>query len=77
MSARPVSVHEAKTQLSKLLVRVTAGETIVIARSGQPIARLVPIERPAKPRTPGNDDVVLGEGYEKLPRAVRRAFGMK
>lgn len=77
MAARAVSVHEAKTHLSKLLVRVTAGETIVIARAGQPVARLVPVERPAKPRVPGNDDVVLGRDFEDLPRGVRRAFGMK
>jgi prevent-host-death family protein len=38
-----VGVHEAKTHLSKLLKRVAAGEEIVIARSGKPIARLVPV----------------------------------
>ena len=38
-----VNIHEAKTHLSRLLRRVAAGEEIVIARSGQPIARLVPI----------------------------------
>lgn len=37
-----VNVHEAKTNLSKLLARVEAGEEIVIARAGQPIAKLVP-----------------------------------
>lgn len=36
-----VNVHEAKTHLSRLLVRVEAGEEIVIARSGKPVARLV------------------------------------
>ncbi len=36
-----VDVHEAKTHLSRLLVRVEAGEEIVIARSGRPVARLV------------------------------------
>jgi len=40
-----VSVHEAKTHLSALLARVEAGETIVIARGGKPVARLVPLER--------------------------------
>ena len=37
-----VGVHEAKTHLSKLLRRVAAGEEIVIARGGKPVARLVP-----------------------------------
>lgn len=43
-----VNVHEAKTHFSRLLQRVAAGEEIVIARGGQPVARLVPIERPAR-----------------------------
>ena len=38
-----VNVHEAKTQLSRLLARVAAGEEITIARAGQPFARLVPL----------------------------------
>jgi len=38
-----VNVHEAKTHLSRLLRRVLSGEEIVIARSGVPVARLVPI----------------------------------
>lgn len=38
-----VGVHEAKTHLSQLLRRVAAGEEIVIAKGGKPIARLVPI----------------------------------
>lgn len=45
-------MHEAKTQLSRLLARAHAGEEIVIARNGEPYARLVPLEAP-RPRTPG------------------------
>lgn len=37
-----VNVHEAKTSLSKLLVQVESGEHVVIARSGTPVADLVP-----------------------------------
>ena len=36
-----VNVHEAKTQLSRLLAQVEAGEDVVIARRGEPVARLV------------------------------------
>ncbi len=36
-----VNVHEAKSQLSKLLEAVEAGQEVVIARSGKPVARLV------------------------------------
>lgn len=41
-----VNIHEAKTHLSRLLEKVLAGEDVVIAKSGQPIARLVPIRAP-------------------------------
>ncbi len=39
---RVVNIHEAKTHLSKLLEKVAAGEEIVIAKAGKPVARLVP-----------------------------------
>jgi prevent-host-death family protein len=48
-----VNVHQAKTHLSRLLLRVESGEEIVIARGGKPIARLVPIRRAAATRRPG------------------------
>jgi prevent-host-death family protein len=41
-----VNVHDAKTNLSKLLARVEAGEEITIARAGKPVARLVRVTRP-------------------------------
>jgi prevent-host-death family protein len=40
-----VNVHEAKTQLSRLLELVEDGETVIIARHGQPVAELVPARR--------------------------------
>jgi prevent-host-death family protein len=45
---RTVNVHEAKTHLSKLLERVEAGEEVIIARAGHPVARLIPFARPGK-----------------------------
>ena len=49
-----VGVHEAKTHLSQLLKRVAAGEEIIIARSGKPVARLVP-EAGSRRRQLGRD----------------------
>lgn len=40
-----VNIHEAKTHLSRLLERVRAGETIIIAKAGEPLAELRPIPR--------------------------------
>jgi len=49
----PVNIHQAKTQLSRLLQVVEQGEEVVIARAGVPIARLVgwkaPVQRVAAP----------------------------
>ena len=53
MAEPSVNVHEAKTHLSRLLVRVEAGEEVVIARAGRPVARLVPYRRLSEPRIPG------------------------
>ena len=50
-----VNIHEAKTHLSRLLVRVAAGEEIVIAKAGKAVARLVPVQ-------PIRKDRVLGTG---------------
>jgi prevent-host-death family protein len=43
-----VNVHEAKTQLSKLLELVENGETVTIARHGKPVAQLVASPKPEK-----------------------------
>ncbi len=40
---KQVNVHEAKTHLSKLLDEVAAGEEIILAKAGKPVARIVPI----------------------------------
>ena len=52
MTLQTVNVHEAKTQLSKLLEAVQSGHEVVIAKSGTPIARLVPYTPPKRKITP-------------------------
>jgi len=48
-----VNIHDAKTHLSRLVERVEAGEEIVIARGGKPVARLVPLGLRTRPRQLG------------------------
>jgi prevent-host-death family protein len=49
-----VTIHKAKTELSKLIARVEKGEEIIIARGDKPVAKLAPISQPDKrPRIPG------------------------
>jgi prevent-host-death family protein len=48
-----VTIHHAKTNLSKLIARAEAGEEIVIARGSQPVVRLAPVENKKRKREPG------------------------
>jgi prevent-host-death family protein len=52
MMGEPISIHAAKTHLSRLIARVEAGEEIVIARGRKPVVKLVPIA-PKPKRVPG------------------------
>lgn len=62
-----VNIQDAKTGLSKLLRRAEAGEDVVIARNGVPIARLVPVSEPA-PRPVGFvEGTVTDEFFRPLP----------
>lgn len=45
---KQINLYEAKTQLSKLVDRAAKGESFVIAKSGTPVARLVPLSEPAQ-----------------------------
>lgn len=47
-----VTIHQAKTQLSKLIARAEAGEEIVIARGKDPVVRLQPVETKKRQRPP-------------------------
>ena len=59
-----VNVHEAKTHLSRLLARVEAGDEVVIARRGRPIARISRIEQPRQRREPGHDRIVIHPDFD-------------
>lgn len=61
-----VNTREATTQLSKLLVHVQAGEEVLIAKAGKPIARLVEIHEAATCRTSGSarDLVPIADDFD-------------
>ena len=50
---RTINIHEAKTHLSRLVDEVSAGEELIIAKAGKPLARLVPIKLARPVRKPG------------------------
>ena len=73
-----VDVHEAKTHLERLLERAEQGETIIIARAGRPIARLVTYEGDEPPRRGGQWKglVRMGEDFDApLPPDIAESFG--
>ena len=72
-----VSLYEAKTHLSRLVDRASAGEEIIIAKSGRPRARLVPMEEARPLRVPGKGRGRwnLGKCFdEPLPDAILADF---
>jgi prevent-host-death family protein len=74
---KQVNIHEAKTELSKLVERVEAGEEIVIARAGKPAAKLVPVTQSRGRRRLGLLDGkfrVPDNFNAPLPESVIRAF---
>ena len=65
----PISIHVAKTHLSRLIARVEAGEEIVIARGRKPVAKLVPVApRPKRVFGALRGKISIGpEFFEPLP----------
>jgi prevent-host-death family protein len=73
-----VGMHEAKTKLSQLVERAEAGEDIVIARNGTPVARLVALPRTATLRSvrgAWRGRVRLEDDFDELPDDIAEAFG--
>jgi prevent-host-death family protein len=71
-----VNIHEAKTHLSRLVERVEAGEEIVLARAGRPVARLVPYRKLAAERKPGlwKGKVRILPGFDTADEDIAREF---
>lgn len=73
---KSVNIADAKARLPELVQRAARGEEIIIARNGEPQARLVPLS-PAKPRVPGRGAgqwEMAGDFNEPLPDELLAAF---
>lgn len=67
----PITVHHAKTQLSKLIEQACRGEEVIIARGRTPVVRLVPVGEISGKRQPGALRGKLHVGpdfFDPLPR---------
>ncbi len=72
-----INVHEAKTNFSKLLQRVAAGEEITIAKAGIPVAKLVPVQPATQKRKLGIDEgkIYIADDFDApLPDDILAAF---
>ncbi len=73
-----VNVHEAKTQFSRLLDQAHAGQEIILAKSGKPYARLVPLAPNSGHRRPGRLKGRVGDAFfEPLPSEELDAWERK
>lgn len=75
-----IGMHQAKTQLSKLVERAEAGEEIVLTRRGKPAARLVPERQGggfASLAGSWKGRVQIADDFDELPDDLADAFGMR
>lgn len=73
-----VNIHEAKTNLSRLVEEVAAGEEVIIAKAGKPMARLVPLAAAPKKRRLGlfKGQLNVPDDFDApLPEEVLALFG--
>ena len=70
MKTNTVTIHEAKTNLSRLIQKASGGEEVIISRGSKPVARLIPIGETKGKRQPGSLKGKLSVGpefFDELP----------
>ncbi len=73
------NIHEAKSQLSKLIDKAEKGEEVIIGRAGKPVARLVPYRPVSKGLRKGGQwkaSLWIAEDFDTLPDDIAAAFGI-
>jgi prevent-host-death family protein len=75
---KSVNIHQAETQLCRLIEQVASGEAIIITKSGKPVARLVPYAAKGAARRPGTmrGKIRIKKNFdEPLPKELLASFG--
>ena len=73
-----VNIHEAKTQLSKLVDRAAKGEAFVIAKAGKPLVKVAAIDAPKAPRRLGflSGEIAVPKDFDRMGEAeIAALFG--
>jgi prevent-host-death family protein len=73
-----VNIHEAKTQLSKLVDQAVKGEAFVIAKAGKPLVKVTALEAPAEPQRLGflAGEIAVPDDFDRMGEAeIAALFG--
>lgn len=72
------NIHEAKSQLSRLIEQAERGEEVIIARAGKPVARLVAYKSREGTRRGGqwHGKIRIAQDFDELPTDIAEAFGV-
>ncbi len=74
-----VNIHEAKTQLSRLVDRAAKGESFVIAKAGKPMVKVSPLTAPAEPKRLGflKGEIQIPDDFDRMgEREIAALFGI-
>ena len=74
-----VNIHEAKTQLSRLVDRAAKGESFVIAKAGKPLVKVTAVDAPAQPRRLGflKGEIEVPDDFDRMgEREIAALFGI-
>jgi prevent-host-death family protein len=78
MNKATVNIHQAKTQLSKLVERAAKGETFIIAKAGKPLVKVAAIDAPTAPRRLGflAGEIEVPKDFDRMGAAeIAALFG--
>ena len=72
------NISEAKAQLSALIAMVERGDEVILAKSGKPVAKIVPYGGATRRRVPGSmeGEIWMAPDFDRLPDDMAKAFGM-
>ena len=74
-----VDIHEAKTQLSRLVDRAAKGEPFVITKAGKPLVKVSPLDTPAEPKRLGflKGEIEVPDDFDRMgEREIAALFGV-
>lgn len=71
-----INIHQAKTQLSKLLEDVSSGKEVIIAKAGKPVAKLSPYKEDKKSRKPGlwKGKIWVSDDFDEEDEEINKLF---